>query len=222
MPLRARAVTYCLLNISNPKQRRLVQCLLVTGSDIAEHTDAHCHGNGCNGCFVQWRRHSVVYCMSVLCMCMYVCVYVCLWSWGSFSCLHTRTRRCWMHQTGQSSCCCPLCHSHSHYASLSLLPLICQSLTTVASLPLSPYFSSSFPSSSCCFLLPVLPPCLSELLIIYLLLPSLLLLLHFLSLFLSFALTVSLLSLSLPLSSPLPLFLLQPQCSSVWIAGMLL
>ena len=30
----------------NRHQRQLAQCLLVTGSDIAEHADAHCHGDG--------------------------------------------------------------------------------------------------------------------------------------------------------------------------------
>lgn len=138
-------------------QRQLAQCLLVMGSDIAERADAHCHGNGrrlfCRGRGTEDRR-SFVYCMSA----MYACVSgeICASprSWGSFSCLHTRTRRCWMHQTGPSSCCCerrPLCCSHSlrRYAS----HLLCLSATP-SHMPVShncglvPSFSIIFSSLS--------------------------------------------------------------------------
>lgn len=163
-------------------QRQLAQCLLVMGSDIAERADAHCHGNGrrlfCRGRGTE-DRHSFVYCMSA----MYACVSgeICASprSWGSFSCLHTRTRRCWMHQTGPSSCCCerrPLCCSHSlrRYAS----HLLCLSATP-SHMPVShncgliPSFSIIFSSLSNLpplffFLLPVLSLCRCELLIIHL------------------------------------------------------
>lgn len=171
------------------------------------------------------HRHSFVYCMSA--MCAYVSGEVCanLWSRGSFSCLHTRTRCCPMHQTGQSSCyseCRPPCHSHSlrqyHLLSLS---------ATLSHMPVShncgliPSFSIIFfsflnpPSSFFFFLLPVLPLCRCELLIMYFpaffsLLPSLLA-----PLFQSVSLFCPRLFPPLSLSFPLPVFLLQPQCSSV-------
>lgn len=200
-------------------QRQLAQCLLVMESDIAERADAHCHGNGrrlfCRGRGTEDRR-SFVYCMSA----MYACVSgeICAspWSWGSFSCLHTRTRRCWMHQTGPSSCCCerrPLCCSHSlrRYAS----HLLCLSATP-SHMPVShncglvPSFSIIFSSLSnlpppLFFFSPSCPLALSLRASDYpspcVPLPSSSLL-HFFNLFLS----SPPFSLPLSLSSPLPLF----------------
>lgn len=73
-------------------------------------------------------------CLLYVCVCVSVC-------WGSSSCLHTdRVAEC----TEQLSLlCCPRCHSLSPPISSPSLPhwLICQSLATVASFPLYPFFS---------------------------------------------------------------------------------
>lgn len=100
-----------------------------------------------------------------------------------------------------------LCHTQNSYASLSQI------------WPHSLFCHLLFSKSPSFFLLPVLLLSLPAFF-------SLLRLLLFFNLVLSFALAYSLfylpLSPSPPFSFPLPLFLLQPQCSSLWIAGMLL
>ncbi len=228
MPPRTEAVTYCLVNIQT-KGAAVGAVSARRGSDIAEHTDTHCHGN--ERSFSPWGDRA----QAELCV-LYVCS-VCesqgrradLWAEGHYF-MCTRARCSWMHQTGQSSCYCehhPLCHSHSlrHYAS-HLLSLS----ATVSHTPV-PHNCGLIPSFSIIiFFLNLESPLLffsflssrsvaASFWLSISLLSSLLspcsFLLHFFNLFLFFLLAFS-------LSLSLPVFLLQPQCSSVWIAGMLL
>lgn len=47
MLLRTQAAIYCLVNVLKERnEQQLVQCVLIMGSDIAERTYTHCHGNG--------------------------------------------------------------------------------------------------------------------------------------------------------------------------------
>ncbi len=132
----------------------MVQCLLVMGSNIAEHTDAHCHGNG-HSFFVQEGtepRHSFVYSMSAVCVCQgrYMRTYG---AEGHFSvCTQGRSvAECT--KQGRAAVIVSVILRAIHTVFVSVphisspsLPhcLICQSLTTVASFPLSPLFFSVF------------------------------------------------------------------------------
>lgn len=70
------------------------------------------------------HRHSFVYCMSAMCVCVWADICEVLWRWGSLWCLHTRAVCCRTHHTGRSCysewCFLTVTHTAS-YASLSQL-----------------------------------------------------------------------------------------------------
>lgn len=217
-------------------QQQLVQCLLIVGTNIAKHTDAHCHGNG-HSFIVREEtehRHGFVFC-TVCVLCAVCSVRACL---GRY--VHTygvETHFCVSSQghsvaectkRGRAAVVVSVIFCAVHTASVTTPPslphsyLICQSFTVVASFPLSPLFfpflnpHPLFLHFCSCAVAPcfVLPPPLAV--------PCSTSSVFSLALSLSFALAFSLLSLPPSLCFPLTVFRLQSQCSSVWIAGMLL
>lgn len=82
MLLRTQAAIYCLVNVLKERnEQQLVQCVLVMGSDIAERTYTHCHGNGCS--FLSRRGQSTDIALCTVCLLCMSAPGGSMWSYGA-------------------------------------------------------------------------------------------------------------------------------------------